>query len=61
MKYSATIKKLGMTPPAAGRVLGISRRHAQRFAKGYELSAPVRKLLRVMEEYKVDPQKVEGF
>ena len=59
--YRDTIEKLGLTAPAAGRVLGVSRRQAQRLANGYPMSPPVRKLLQVMAKHRIDPKEVEGL
>jgi hypothetical protein len=60
-KYREAIKKLGWTVKSAGQALGISRRSSTRFAAGEEVSAPVRKLLRVMLKYSVDPKEVNEF
>ena len=59
--YRESIKKLGLNVQDAGRALGISRRSSTRFAAGEEMSAPVRKLLRLIVKYGVDPKEVEGL
>lgn len=60
-EYREALKKFGLNVQDGGRMLGISRRQSTRFAAGFKLSAPVRKLLKVMEKYGVDPKKVDGF
>lgn len=60
-EYRKAIQKFGKGVQDAGRMLGISRRQSTRFAAGFKLSAPVRKLLKVMEKYRIDPKEVEGF
>lgn len=61
-EYRAALKKIGLSQEKAGVWLGIGKRTSQGYALGeYPVSAPVRKLLRVMQKYRIDPAEVEGL
>lgn len=54
-QYTEKVKKLDLTIVGAAPVLGISRRHSQRFASGdADVHPTVAKLLTVLIKYKVD-------
>lgn len=57
-QYRDHLTKLGMTIVGAAPVLGISRRHSQRFASDGEVAEPVAKLLKLMVKYEVKPEEV---
>ena len=58
-QYRAAIERLGLSIVGAAKVLGVSRRQAQRFASGESpVPEPVAKLLRLMIKHNVDPDEV---
>ena len=57
-QYRKLLKHLDLNAQEAGRVLGVSRRQAQRYATDDAIPAPVAKLMRLMAMYKIDPEHV---
>ena len=59
-QYKDIIKSLGLSQLAAGRLLGFSPRQAHRIAVGEShVPEPAAKLLRLIVELKIDPNKVK--
>jgi hypothetical protein len=61
-QYRKLLDELDLTIVGAASVLGISERQAQRLASGAsKIPGPVRKLLRVVIKFEVDPKDLEGL
>ena len=60
-QYRLLLEHLGLNAQEAGRVLGVSRRQAQRYATKDTIPAPVAKLMRLMAERNIDPEDVEAL
>jgi hypothetical protein len=58
-EYRAALKTLGMSRLGAGKVLGLSKRQAQRVAAGHsKVPKPVAKLVRLMVKLNLKPGDV---
>jgi hypothetical protein len=55
------LERLDLNVLQAGRVLGISRRQAQRYAANDAIPAPIAKLVRLMVEHNINPNHVEAL
>jgi len=60
-QYRILLEHLGLNAQEAGRVIGVSRRQAQRYATNDAIPRPVAKLVRLMVEYRIDPEHVEAL
>ena len=60
-QYRTMLEKLGLNIQEAGRMLGVSRRQAQRYAADAAIPSPVAKLLLIIERHGIAPAEVEGL
>lgn len=60
-QYRLICEKLGLGSEDVARVMGISRRQAQRYDAGHQIPGPAAKLLLIMQRDILAPAQVEGL